>query len=117
MLLVRFGSEGFLAAGETMTDLRVLFSDPYVVPPSQWQVGRRIDLELEALRAPVEPGKIVGIGRNYQEHARELGNPMPAEPVLFLKSPGSLIGPKFGQHALAHITVSLRGKRAVVGDG
>jgi len=93
MLLVRFGPEGFLAAGETMTDLRVLFSDPYAVPTSQWQLGRRIDVELEALRAPVEPGKVVGIGRNYKEHAKELGNPMPAEPVLFLKSPGSVIGP------------------------
>jgi 2-keto-4-pentenoate hydratase/2-oxohepta-3-ene-1,7-dioic acid hydratase in catechol pathway len=52
-----------------------------------------VDLSLEALRAPVEPGKIVGIGRNYKGHAAELGNPMPAEPVLFLKSPGAVIGP------------------------
>ena len=94
MFLVRFGSEGFLAAGESMSELRVLFSDPYAVPPSQWQLGRRVDLAIEALRAPIEPGKIVGVGRNYREHAAELGNPMPTEPVLFLKSPGSVIGPK-----------------------
>jgi 2-keto-4-pentenoate hydratase/2-oxohepta-3-ene-1,7-dioic acid hydratase in catechol pathway len=39
------------------------------------------------------PSKIVGIGRNYVDHAAELDNPMPAEPVLFLKAPSSLIGP------------------------
>jgi 2-keto-4-pentenoate hydratase/2-oxohepta-3-ene-1,7-dioic acid hydratase in catechol pathway len=93
VLLVRFGPEGFLAAGESLDDVYVLFSDPYIVPPSQWQLGRRVDLGLEALRAPVEPGKIVGIGRNYRDHAAELGNPMPEEPVVFLKSPGAVIGP------------------------
>jgi 2-keto-4-pentenoate hydratase/2-oxohepta-3-ene-1,7-dioic acid hydratase in catechol pathway len=93
VLLVRFGPEGFLAAGESLDDVHVLFSDPYVVPPSQWQLGRRVDLATEALRAPVEPGKIVGIGRNYKDHAAELGNPMPDEPVVFLKSPGAVIGP------------------------
>lgn len=36
--------------------------------------------------------KIVCVGRNYREHARELGNEVPAEPLLFLKPPSSLIG-------------------------
>ena len=39
------------------------------------------------------PSKIVCVGRNYREHARELGNDVPAEPLLFLKPPSSLIGP------------------------
>jgi 2-keto-4-pentenoate hydratase/2-oxohepta-3-ene-1,7-dioic acid hydratase in catechol pathway len=43
--------------------------------------------------APVAPSKIVCVGRNYREHAAELGNPMPAEPLLFLKAPSSIIGP------------------------
>ena len=38
------------------------------------------------------PGKIVCVGRNYAAHARELGNEMPAEPLLFLKPPSSVIG-------------------------
>jgi 2-keto-4-pentenoate hydratase/2-oxohepta-3-ene-1,7-dioic acid hydratase in catechol pathway len=38
------------------------------------------------------PSKIVCIGRNYVEHARELGNEMPERPLLFLKPPSSLIG-------------------------
>ncbi|MDF2772062.1 MAG: fumarylacetoacetate hydrolase [Geminicoccaceae bacterium] len=37
------------------------------------------------------PSKIVCVGRNYLEHARELGNEMPSEPLLFLKPPSSLI--------------------------
>lgn len=93
MLLARFGPEGFLAAGESLDQLQVLFSDPYTTPPSQWQFGRRVALDTEALRAPIEPGKVVGVGRNYVEHVKELANPMPTEPVLFLKSPGSIVGP------------------------
>ncbi len=38
-----------------------------------------------------QPSKIVCVGRNYAEHARELGNEVPASPVLFLKPPSSLI--------------------------
>lgn len=37
------------------------------------------------------PGKIVCIGRNYRDHARELGNEVPAEPLFFLKPPSSVI--------------------------
>ena len=93
MLLFRFGPEGFFAAGESAAEARLLFSDPFTVPPSQWSCGRTVDLALEARRAPVEPGKVVGVGRNYREHARELGNPVPTEPMIFLKSPGAVIGP------------------------
>ncbi len=45
------------------------------------------------LLAPVTPSKIVCVGRNYKEHAAELGNAMPFEPLLFLKPPSSVIGP------------------------
>ena len=44
------------------------------------------------LLAPVAPSKIICIGRNYQDHAAEMGNPMPAEPLLFLKAPSAVIG-------------------------
>jgi 2-keto-4-pentenoate hydratase/2-oxohepta-3-ene-1,7-dioic acid hydratase in catechol pathway len=43
------------------------------------------------LLAPVVPSKIVCIGRNYREHAAELGNEVPKEPLLFLKAPSSVI--------------------------
>jgi 2-keto-4-pentenoate hydratase/2-oxohepta-3-ene-1,7-dioic acid hydratase in catechol pathway len=38
------------------------------------------------------PSKIVCVGRNYVDHAKELGNPIPSEPLIFLKPPSSLIG-------------------------
>lgn len=41
--------------------------------------------------APVAPSKIVCVGRNYVEHAAELGNKMPDEPLLFLKAPTAVI--------------------------
>jgi 2-keto-4-pentenoate hydratase/2-oxohepta-3-ene-1,7-dioic acid hydratase in catechol pathway len=41
---------------------------------------------------PVRPSKIIGIGRNYREHARELGHEMPVVPILFFKPPSALIG-------------------------
>ena len=44
------------------------------------------------LLPPCVPSKIVCVGRNYPEHARELGNEVPAEPLIFLKPPSSLIG-------------------------
>ena len=45
------------------------------------------------LLAPVEPSKIVCVGRNYAAHAAELGNEMPGEPLIFLKPPSSIVGP------------------------
>jgi 2-keto-4-pentenoate hydratase/2-oxohepta-3-ene-1,7-dioic acid hydratase in catechol pathway len=41
--------------------------------------------------APVAPSKIVCVGRNYREHAAELGNKMPEEPLLFLKAPSAVV--------------------------
>jgi 2-keto-4-pentenoate hydratase/2-oxohepta-3-ene-1,7-dioic acid hydratase in catechol pathway len=43
------------------------------------------------LLPPCWPSKIVCVGRNYREHASELGNPVPIEPLIFLKPPSSLL--------------------------
>ena len=51
-----------------------------------------ISLTSVQIVAPVTPSKIVCVGRNYKEHAAELGNPMPTEPLLFLKAPSAIIG-------------------------
>ncbi|NJC95820.1 MAG: fumarylacetoacetate hydrolase family protein [Anaerolineae bacterium] len=45
------------------------------------------------LLAPSEPGKIVCVGRNYVEHAKELGNEVPQVPLIFLKPSSSIINP------------------------
>jgi 2-keto-4-pentenoate hydratase/2-oxohepta-3-ene-1,7-dioic acid hydratase in catechol pathway len=52
----------------------------------------QIPLAEAALVAPVEPSKIVCVGRNYRDHAAELGNEVPAAPLLFFKPPSSLLG-------------------------
>jgi 2-keto-4-pentenoate hydratase/2-oxohepta-3-ene-1,7-dioic acid hydratase in catechol pathway len=55
--------------------------------------GARYPIEDIRLLAPVLPSKIVAIGRNYAEHARELGNDVPAEPLIFLKPSTAVVGP------------------------
>jgi len=50
-------------------------------------------LRAASLLAPVTPSKIICVGRNYRDHARELGNEVPAEPLLFFKPPSSLLRP------------------------
>jgi 2-keto-4-pentenoate hydratase/2-oxohepta-3-ene-1,7-dioic acid hydratase in catechol pathway len=53
----------------------------------------RIPLAQASLLPPVQPTKIVCVGRNYREHAAELGNEVPQEPLLFFKPPSSLLAP------------------------
>ena len=71
-----------------------------VVLAANYQPGAELTRENKSLTlsecqllAPVTPSKIVCVGRNYREHAAELGNKMPDEPLLFLKPPSSVIGP------------------------
>ena len=62
-------------------------------PP--WLQGQPMDLQLEPdsyhLLAPCSPSKIVAVGKNYVEHAAEMGCSVPKEPLLFLKPPTSVI--------------------------
>jgi 2-keto-4-pentenoate hydratase/2-oxohepta-3-ene-1,7-dioic acid hydratase in catechol pathway len=56
--------------------------------------GPAVPLAEVQLLAPVEPSKIVCVGKNYEAHARELGSEVPATPLLFLKPPTAIIGPE-----------------------
>jgi 2-keto-4-pentenoate hydratase/2-oxohepta-3-ene-1,7-dioic acid hydratase in catechol pathway len=55
------------------------------------QTAEAIVISEVKFHAPVAPSKIVCVGRNYREHAAELGNKMPDEPLLFLKAPSAVI--------------------------
>ena len=68
---------------------------PIPVPGEELAGGSFAPLALSEarLRPPVSPSKIVCVGRNYREHAQELGNAPPAEPLLFLKPPSAIVGP------------------------
>ncbi|MEE8277517.1 MAG: fumarylacetoacetate hydrolase family protein [Thermoanaerobaculia bacterium] len=94
LLLYRIGPEGFYAVGEGEGGLRILYSDPFETRPGGWEYGRSLGNASLGLLPPVLPGKLVGIGRNFREHARELDSPPPEEPILFLKAPSSVIGPR-----------------------
>ncbi len=55
--------------------------------------GERVRWDPAMLRAPVEPSKVLCVGRNYAAHARELGHDLPSEPLLFFKPPSAVVGP------------------------
>ncbi|WP_136520658.1 fumarylacetoacetate hydrolase family protein [Cellulomonas telluris] len=75
-------------------ELVVITGDPIYTPVQP--TGERVRLDDDGVRllAPVIPrSKIVGVGRNYADHAQELGNEVPSAPLLFLKPNTSVIGP------------------------
>src|SRR5215467_5598537 len=57
-----------------------------------WKIAPQ-PLASAKLLAPVAPSKIVCVGRNYAEHAREFGNEVPPDLIIFLKPPTSLLAP------------------------
>ncbi|MEX2261947.1 MAG: fumarylacetoacetate hydrolase family protein [Bryobacteraceae bacterium] len=84
--IIRFQSSGAvqcgLVDGETVYETESLFST---------QRGKARSLNAVRLLAPIAPSKIVCVGRNYVDHAKELNNPVPLEPMIFLKPPSALI--------------------------
>jgi 2-keto-4-pentenoate hydratase/2-oxohepta-3-ene-1,7-dioic acid hydratase in catechol pathway len=69
----------------------------HLLTDAPWRGGRETGRQspLTGARAlcPVAPPQIMAIGRNYRAHAKELGNEVPAFPLLFLKAVSSLLGP------------------------
>jgi 2-keto-4-pentenoate hydratase/2-oxohepta-3-ene-1,7-dioic acid hydratase in catechol pathway len=64
------------------------------LPGNMEPVGETLPLDAVRLLAPVLPVKIIGIGRNYAAHAREMGNAAPEEePLIFLKPQSAVISP------------------------
>jgi 2-keto-4-pentenoate hydratase/2-oxohepta-3-ene-1,7-dioic acid hydratase in catechol pathway len=91
----RYGLVETVAGAEQIT--RLLLKPPADVGGDMEDLpSKRMDplaLAEAKLLAPVDPSKIVCVGRNYREHAAELGNEVPAEPLLFFKPPSSLLAP------------------------
>ncbi|OCR00102.1 5-oxo-1,2,5-tricarboxylic-3-penten acid decarboxylase [Oscillatoriales cyanobacterium USR001] len=62
-------------------------------PP--WLKGQPTDLELPPdtyqILAPCSPSKIIAVGKNYSDHAAEMGTPVPSEPLLFFKPPTAIV--------------------------
>ena len=83
MKLIRFKHNGEIFNGSILEDGISIKSDS------------PIDLKLDEVElvAPVAPSKIVSVGLNYRDHAKELDMPVPSEPVIFIKPNTALIGP------------------------
>lgn len=89
---VRFEAQGVAAYGQLEGErLEALAAAPWA---GGRQTGATHGLAEVKLLAPCQPTKIVCLGRNYREHAAELGNEPPREPLLFLKPPSAVIGPE-----------------------
>ncbi|MBF1988978.1 fumarylacetoacetate hydrolase family protein [Fischerella thermalis] len=82
--------EGQIYYGLLQLSMKVQVLD---APP--WLQGQPTDLILEPddyeILAPCAPSKIIAVGKNYAEHAAEMGTEVPAEPLIFLKPPTSVI--------------------------
>ena len=93
MRVARFRHRGAIRFGIVDEgDLVVLTGDPLYAGLDT--TGERVPLAEAALLAPVIPrSKVVCVGKNYREHAAEMGGEAPAEPLLFLKPNTSVIGP------------------------
>ncbi|NYI06573.1 fumarylacetoacetate hydrolase family protein [Allostreptomyces psammosilenae] len=101
MRIARFSLDGNVAFGVVEGDqtdprdtegLTVTPIDGHPFGPFQ-TVGTPIPLGAVRLLAPTLPSKVVAVGRNYAEHAAELGNEVPQAPLTFLKPSTSVIGP------------------------
>ncbi len=86
-----------ILAGETV---RTLAAPPY---EGILLDGESLPLSRCRLLAPCEPSKIVCVGKNYYDHAMELGGKAPDRPILFLKGPNALNNPEGEVHAPAFV--------------
>lgn len=95
MRIARFSIDGNVAFGAVEGDgpdglvLDIIKGIPY----TEFELsGTKVPLSKVRLLPPVLPNKVVAIGRNYAEHAAELGNEVPDVPVAFFKPTTSVIG-------------------------
>jgi 2-keto-4-pentenoate hydratase/2-oxohepta-3-ene-1,7-dioic acid hydratase in catechol pathway len=96
--IARFSHSGDVAfgvvegPGEDPADLVVAVASGHPFAPLQL-TGEALPLSAVKLLAPVLPSKVVCIGKNYADHAAEMGGAPPEQPVVFLKPSTSVIGP------------------------
>ncbi|HET6748016.1 MAG TPA: fumarylacetoacetate hydrolase family protein [Actinomycetes bacterium] len=91
MRIVRYRHQGEVGFG-IMEDETVAAIAPHPFGAFEY-TGERFPVEQARLLAPVLPSKVVAVGRNYADHAREMGGEVPADPVVFLKPSTSVVGP------------------------
>src|SRR5512134_4123379 len=93
MKILRFEESGRVSFGVLNTgsgEIREIVGQPF---GDLRYTGSRFGLSEVRLLAPVVPSKIVAVGLNYKDHAREMGKKIPEEPLIFLKAPSALNHP------------------------
>ncbi len=93
MKILRFESDGRISYGlldAGSGKIREIAGPPF---DTVQVTGRGFPLDDVRVLAPVTPSKIVAVGLNYRDHAREMGKAIPEEPLLFLKAPSALNRP------------------------
>ena len=91
MKLVRFRAGDRIATGVLEGEMVRPLQGTFFEEPLP--TGEELPADGVRLLAPVIPSKLVCVARNYAEHAKEMGNPVPQDPVLFFKPATSVIGP------------------------
>ncbi|MGB8020061.1 MAG: fumarylacetoacetate hydrolase family protein [Candidatus Nanopelagicales bacterium] len=94
MRLARYSYAGSVAFGVVEGgEVLELPGHPFAAPGQQiTTTGVVHDLDAVRLLAPVLPSKVIGIGKNYADHAAELGGEAPRQPLMFLKPTTAVIG-------------------------
>ena len=114
MRIARFTKDGDLSFGVVEDDDTIATVAAHPFGEIQF-TGERQPLADVRLTAPILPSKIIAIGKNYADHAREMGGEAPDEPLMFMKPSTSVIGQ---QEAIAYPRLSERvdyeGELAVV---
>ncbi len=95
MRIARYSYEGEVRYGIVEgSEVLELPGHPFAAPGQPLTTtGTVHDLDAVRLLAPIIPSKIVGIGKNYADHAAEMGGVAPERPLMFLKPTTALIGP------------------------
>ncbi|WP_424211598.1 fumarylacetoacetate hydrolase family protein [Streptomyces sp. BI20] len=96
MRIARFSIDGNVAFGAVQGEApdELVLDIIKGIPFADFELsGTKVPLNKVRLLPPVLPNKVVAIGRNYAEHAAELGNEVPEVPVTFFKPSTSVVGP------------------------
>ncbi len=108
--------------GQTYYGLLEISRSVEVLDAPPWLGGKPTELKLTPenyqLLAPCAPSKIIAVGKNYADHAAEMGTPVPKEPLLFLKPPTTIIAHQQAIHyPLQSHQVEYEGELAlIIGD-
>ena len=91
MRIVRYSHDGQMSFG-VLEGETIAAITPHPFAPFEYS-GERLALDEVRLLAPVLPTKVVAVGKNYADHAKEMGDDVPEEPIIFLKPSTSVVGP------------------------